>query len=90
MNTQTALAIDDFIDVSNRLTDLMTAEVSSLRAMRPKDIAPLQEEKSALTERYTQYLRAFRSNDPSAPQPANSDQRAHVRKAVTRLTEDHN
>ena len=40
MNTQTALAIDDFIDVSNRLTELMTADITSLRAMRPKDIAP--------------------------------------------------
>ena len=87
MNTQSALAIDDFIDVSNRLTELMTAEVTSLRAMRPKDIAPLQEEKAALTERYSRYMQAFRSGDPTAPQPANSDERAHIQEAVTRLTE---
>ena len=87
MNTQTALAIDDFIDVSNRLTELMTAEITSLRAMRPKDIAPLRAEKAALTERYNQYLQAFRSDDPAAPRAANSDERAHVREAVTRLTE---
>lgn len=40
------------IEITRRLTDLMTAELVALRAMRPKDIVPILAEKSALTGQY--------------------------------------
>lgn len=63
--TTTAEAIDQsevrsLIQVSHRLTDLMTAELVALRAMRPKDIAPILAEKAELTAQYEMRLRALK------------------------------
>lgn len=51
--------VSALIGVTQRLSDLMTAEITALRAMRPKDIRPLQEEKAKLTSRYEADLRLF-------------------------------
>jgi len=51
--------VSALIGVTQRLSDLMTAEIAALRAMRPKDIRPLQDEKSKLASRYEADLRLF-------------------------------
>jgi flagellar biosynthesis/type III secretory pathway chaperone len=53
--------ISGLIAVTRRLTDLLTAEISALRAMRPKDIAPLQDEKAELTNIYETRLRTLQN-----------------------------
>ena len=51
--------VSALIGVTQRLSDLMTAEITALRAMRPKDMRPLQDEKAKLTSRYDADLRLF-------------------------------
>lgn len=52
--------VQALIGVTRRLTDLMTAELVALRAMRPKDIAPILVEKSELTSQYETRLRSLK------------------------------
>ena len=53
--------ISSLIIVTRRLSDLLAAETAALRAMRPQEIAPLQEEKAVLTGQYERQLRAFKA-----------------------------
>jgi hypothetical protein len=55
--------ISGLIMVTHRLTDLLTAEITALRAMRPKDIVPLQDEKAALTDIYETRLKALKGEN---------------------------
>ncbi len=48
------------IGVSRRLIDLATAELVALRAMRPKDLAPIIIEKTELTGQYETRLRSLK------------------------------
>lgn len=52
--------IQALVGLSRRLTDLMTAELVALRAMRPKDITPILAEKAELTGQYEARLRSLR------------------------------
>jgi flagellar biosynthesis/type III secretory pathway chaperone len=54
--------VSGLIVITRRLTDLLTAEITALRAMRPKDIAPLQEEKAELTNLYEMRLNALKDD----------------------------
>ncbi|MDP6429725.1 MAG: hypothetical protein QF393_17035 [Rhodospirillales bacterium] len=54
--------VSGLIFITRRLTDLLTAEITALRAMRPKDIVPLQEEKAELTNLYETRLNAFKDD----------------------------
>ena len=54
--------ISGLIAITRRLTDLLTAEIAALRAMRPKDIVPLQEEKAELTYNYESRLQALKQD----------------------------
>lgn len=80
----TAEAFDDLLDTSTRLTDLIAAEIAALRAMRPRDIAPLQEEKAQLTARYGAVLAQLRAN-PEMLKGANPARRGQLRQAVQQL-----
>ena len=85
MNAQTPNPLlAEFITVSTRLTDLMTAEVAALRAMRPKDISPMQEEKAELTERYALFLKTFREDDRPI-RLADPETRAQTKNTIERL-----
>ena len=55
--------ISGLITITHRLTDLLTAEITALRAMRPRDIAPLQEEKAELTNIYEARLKALKDEN---------------------------
>jgi len=57
--------IEALIGVTRRLTDLLVAEIAALRAMRPRDIAPLQEEKTLLTGQYERGLKNLQKTVPS-------------------------
>ena len=57
--------VQALIAVTRRLTDLMTAELVALRAMRPKDIVPILAEKSALTGQYETRLRWLKERKPA-------------------------
>ena len=52
--------IQSLVQVTRRLTDLMTAELVALRAMRPKDITPILAEKTELTGQYEARLRSLK------------------------------
>ena len=54
--------ISGLITITRRLTDLLTAEITALRAMRPKDIVPLQDEKAELTNIYESRLKALKDD----------------------------
>ena len=53
----------DLIAITGRLVELMNREIEMLRAMRPRDIEALQEEKAALARLYEQQVAALR-DDP--------------------------
>ncbi len=55
--------ISGLIIITRRLTDLLTAEITALRAMRPRDIVPLQEEKAELTNFYETRLKALKEEE---------------------------
>ncbi len=59
----------DLVNITNRLIDLITAEIAALRAMRPKDIRPLQDEKAALASRYERELTALRDRSAAGIPP---------------------
>jgi flagellar biosynthesis/type III secretory pathway chaperone len=52
--------VRSLIEVTRRLTNLMTAELVALRAMRPKDIVPILAEKAALTSQYETRFRRLK------------------------------
>jgi len=84
MTAATADAFNDVLETSLRLSDLITAEVASLRAMRPRDIAPLQEEKAHLAARYDESLRRLR-HDPESVKAVDPGRRDQLRRAIERL-----
>lgn len=51
--------------ITRRLADVLTTETAALRAMRPQDIAPLQDEKAELTGQYERRLRALQAPETS-------------------------
>lgn len=51
--------------ITRRLADLLTAETTALRAMRPQDIAPMQDEKAELTGQYERRLRQLQAPEAS-------------------------
>lgn len=79
-------AFDDLLETSLRLTDLIAAEIAALRAMRPRDIAPLQEEKAQLAVRYGEALTRLRA-DPEVAKQADPSRRGQLREAIQRLRE---
>jgi hypothetical protein len=54
--------ISGLIMIIHRLTDLLTAGITVLRAMRPKDIVPLQDEKAELTNIYEARLKGLKDD----------------------------
>lgn len=75
--------IDTLIDVSKRLTDVMNREVDLLRQMKIGDIAPLQDEKTALAAAYASALGSV-SGDPAALK----ETAPGLRQALDRVTAD--
>ncbi|MGD9536937.1 MAG: hypothetical protein AB7P52_04205 [Alphaproteobacteria bacterium] len=52
--------VEALIAVTRRMVDLIVAELAALRAMRPKDVTPILEEKSALAGQYETRARRLR------------------------------
>ncbi|MCZ6722078.1 MAG: hypothetical protein O7A65_11130 [Proteobacteria bacterium] len=84
MNNLPTERFDELVQISDRLSDLMSAETTALRAMRPKDIVPLQEEKALLTEQYAEQLKLLRA-DPHVLDQTDASTRELVRDATRRL-----
>lgn len=77
-----SVEVQALIEVSRRLTDLMTAELVALRSMRPRDLAPIIAEKNALGAEYETRFRALkdRKSELAALDP-------HLREEVRHATE---
>jgi hypothetical protein len=52
--------IRSLIAITRRMADLIAAELAALRAMRPKDVAPILEEKASLAAQYETRTRRLR------------------------------
>lgn len=77
------MTIDELMDVTLRLADLLIEESEHLAAMRVKDIEPLQAEKRDLTNRMELYQMRIKS-DPSFVTNAP----AHKREELLLLSDD--
>ena len=70
-----ALDAADILDLSERLTVLLTQETALLKAMRVSDIEPLQAEKLRLTRLYQKAVLSLRGDGtarPALPDPLKS------------------
>ncbi len=77
--------LSELIELTDRLTDLISAEVAALRAMRPQDIFPLQDEKSALTSQMEVWVRDLREH-PEPIVAADPERRAALQHSTTALS----
>src|SRR5579871_6881692 len=57
------------VDLAGRLADLLTRESALVRAMRIKEIAPLQDEKVKLTAQYQTMFKALTSTQDGRSLP---------------------
>ncbi len=77
-------SIEELIDLTKRLTEVMAKESEILRGMRPSEIAPLQTEKAALSHTYSDAVSAANSN-ASRVASARLDLRERLARATARL-----
>ncbi len=78
--------IIELIDLTERLTEVMTREVALLDAMRPSEIGPLQSEKATLSTAYASAVGLVNKNAALVDE-ANPDTRDALTRATARLKE---
>ena len=76
--------IGELIDLTERLTEVMTREVALLDAMRPSEIGPLQSQKATLSAAYASAVGVM-SNDAALVDEADPDTRDALTRATARL-----
>ncbi len=77
-------SIEELIDLTERLTEVMATETEILNGMRPSDIEPLQVEKASLSAAYSDAVGAANSH-ASDIASARLDQRERLARATARL-----
>ena len=78
--------IAELIDLTERLTEVMTRELGLLDAMRPSEIGPLQSEKATLSAAYASAVGLMNQNAALVDE-ANPDTRDALTRATARLKE---
>ena len=78
--------IVELIDLTERLTEVMTRELGLLDAMRPSEIGPLQIEKATLSAAYASAVGLMNKNAALVDE-ANPDIRDALTRATARLKE---
>lgn len=77
-------SIDELIDLTERLTEVMIKETEILNGMRPSEIEQLQSEKASLTAAYSEAVGAA-NNSASEVASARLDLRERLARATARL-----
>ncbi len=77
-------SIEELIDLTERLTEVMARETEILNGMRPSDIEPLQVEKESLSAAYSDAVGAANSN-ASDVASARLDLREMLARSTARL-----
>jgi hypothetical protein len=83
MTTPNSL-VADLLDVTTRLSDLMTRENEILRSQRPQDIKALQAEKTELANGYDHFMQELRKH-PGLLGSAPATTRDALREATVRF-----
>ena len=77
-------SIEELIDLTERLTEVMATETEILNGMRPSDIKPMQAEKASLSAAYSDAVGA--ANSPASDiASARLDRRERLARATARL-----